>query len=168
MSATITDVGTIGRKSSSQKDKPRMAYLDGWRARVQPIVNGFLKLTPKLVHEIISESRRYLDDPETPDDERDGVLNTALGLLTRQQGPALLPKIIKESLPQYEMDLLNKVYSVGEATRMKLGSMTPEEVDEWVMPELDEQIAELRKTKAEIRKLMRRCKHRDRPIADQL
>ena len=63
---------------------------------------------------------------------------------------------------------MNDTYADKDGTQIRLGAMTPKQVQEIVRTELLSQIAEIRARWKAIEKIIKRCKYRNRPIMDQL
>lgn len=163
-------VGTDDR-TESQRRQNRTAYLDPWREVARGWVGDAQKMTKEAIQTVISKTIAWLDDDEVPEDDRKAVKLHSIGLMAREQAPHLLPKITARpgaDANQHELLLLNEVYSTDEGTKVRLGSMTPSQAESIVKAELFGQIKEIRDKWRSIEKIIKRCRHRNRPIIDQL
>lgn len=152
-------------EASRPRARPRSAYLDPWRNLAKPFVSGG-KMTKASAQQIIDATFDWFAE-DIEDQDRKLTISHFIGLGVREQTHSLLPFIEKPKASPQQLRLLNEIYSVGEA-RLRLGQMTPPQVEQNVYPEIDEQISNLRGKKREITKLVRACPSRRRPLQDQL
>ena len=163
IASTVTEEGATPGTARLERTR----YLESWRTSMKKLVDTS-SMTKELIHRIGVRTIERWDDP--PDDVDDDTIRMEklhfIALGTRQQTALLLPKIEKKGAPQRELFLLNETYSVNGET-MKLGEMTPIQVERYVYAELQNQIKDIRKKWREIKKLVSKCRYRSRPIKDQ-
>jgi hypothetical protein len=158
------DVGEA-EEEGRKRGRSRTPYLDTWRKLVRPLVTGG-KLTKPSIQTIIDKTIEWFAD-DLDDSDRKLTASHFIELGVREQKTHLLPYVEKPKAPPQQLKLLNEVYSIDGAW-MRLGTMTPTQIEKYVYAEIDEQISDLRGKKREITKLVNMCRSRSRPLQDQL
>jgi hypothetical protein len=153
-----------GEEEGRKRRRSRTPYLDSWRILVRPLVTG-AKLTKPSIQSIIDKTIEWFAE-DLDDSDRKLTASHFIELGVREQKTHLLPYVESKAPPQ-QLKLLNEVYSI-EGAWMRLGTMTPTQVEKYVYAEIDEQISDLRGKKREITKLVKMCRSRSRPLQDQL
>jgi len=164
---------TIGEGEEPERTrKPRASYLDPWRRAARTwLPEDSLMMTKENIQTVITKTIEWTEDDDVPEDERLAVKKHSYALLAREQTPKIIPRIqpkLGRKANQMELSLMNETYADKDGALMRLGAMTPKQVEDIVKIELFGQIREIREKWRAIEKIVKRCKYRNRPIMDQL